>query len=122
MSKENTNRKVNSINLFVYGTLRQGKSRNYVLKGLDYDVASLPDYKKISPKELGFPFIVKEKGAEVKGEVYYDLDTQLLGNIDAIEGEGNLYHRIEVKVITDKGEEVSAYTYYPSKRLRRAYI
>ncbi|MFO8020232.1 MAG: gamma-glutamylcyclotransferase family protein [Promethearchaeia archaeon] len=108
-------------NLFVYGTLRKGESRNYILKDLPFDVGLLLDYKKVKPEELGFPFIVEDEGSKVEGEVYYGLDEELMTKIDIVEGEGNLYHRIAVKVKTREGELVDAYTYYPSDRLINKY-
>lgn len=111
MSKEKSH------NLFVYGTLRQGESRNYILGDLPFDIALLLDHKKVSPPELGFPLIIKQQDSKVEGEVYYGLDEELIRKIDVMEGEGSLYHRIMVKVKTADGEMVDAYTYYPSDDL-----
>ncbi|MGV9173083.1 MAG: gamma-glutamylcyclotransferase family protein [Promethearchaeia archaeon] len=108
-------------NLFVYGTFRQGENRNYLLNDLPFDIAILSGYKRVKPEELEFPFIVKEEDAKVEGEVYYGIDEELLSRIDVIEGEGNLYHRIMVKVKTAEGELVDAYTYYPTDRLIDSY-
>ena len=42
--------------------------------------------------------------------------------IDLIEGEGSLYHRILVEVKTvPKGENVVTYAYYPSENLIEHY-
>ena len=103
--------------LFVYGTLQYGQSRNYILKGLMFKKATLFNYRKVIPPSLGFPFIVRDNSSSVKGEVYYDLDQFLIQHIDMIEGEGELYHRIQVKVVLADGKETDAFTYYPSKIL-----
>lgn len=109
-------------NVFVYGTLEHGQSRNYIIENLEYEKATLPKHRKISPPSLGFPFIIFDKDCEVKGEVYYNIDSELLKTLDLIEGEGSLYHRIIVEVLTIKGEKVQAYTYYPSDLLVNKYL
>lgn len=108
-------------NLFVYGTLQHGQSRNFILKDLSYKKAILPDYKKVEPKSLGFPFIIHEEGSNVEGEVYFEVPDSLLEKIDIIENEGDLYHRTIVKVKTIKEEELEAYVYYPSEDLIKSY-
>jgi gamma-glutamylaminecyclotransferase len=107
--------------LFVYGTLQHGQSRNYVLKGLKYEKAILPSFRKIEPPSLGFPFIIKDNKYNVKGEVYYGVSRSLINHLDMIEGEGRLYHRIIVKVKIENGNEIDAYTYYPSEILIKNY-
>ncbi|TFG01273.1 MAG: gamma-glutamylcyclotransferase [Promethearchaeota archaeon] len=109
-------------NLFVYGTLQHGKSRNYILKDLSYEKTILPDYKKVEPQTLGFPFIIQEEGSIVEGEVYFKVPDSLLERIDAIENEGVLYHRLLVKVKTIKEKEVEAFVYYPSEDLIKSYL
>jgi len=109
-------------NLFVYGTLQRGQSRHHVLENLEYEKATLPRHKKVSPPSLGFPFIVYDEDSKVKGEVYYNLSDELLNTLDLIEGEGSLYHRIIVEVQTNQGKNVQAYTYYPSDILINKYM
>ena len=108
--------------LFVYGTLQSGQSRNFILKGLQYEKATLFNYRKIKPISLDFPLIIREISSKVKGEIYYGLDHKLISQIDMIEGEGELYNRIMVKVALDDGKEVEAFTYYPSEDLLQKYI
>ncbi len=110
------------INLFVYGTLQHGQSRNYILGGLTFEKAILPEYKKVQPPNLGFPFIIRSDGSVVEGEVYYNLDPLLLSELDIIEGEGSLYHRIVVEVKTESNKIVKAFTYYPSEKLISSFI
>jgi gamma-glutamylcyclotransferase (GGCT)/AIG2-like uncharacterized protein YtfP len=116
---ENNSFKVNTI--FVYGTLQQGQSRNYVLKGLKYEKAILPNYRKLEPPSLGFPFIIKDEKSSVKGEVYYGVNRSLINHLDIIEGEGRLYNRILVRIKVESGKEIAAYTYYPSEVLIKKY-
>lgn len=110
-----------SKNLFVYGTLQHGQSRHYVLEDLKYEKATLPNHKKVSPPSLGFPFIVFDETYKVEGEVYYDIDEDLIKTLDLIEGEGSLYHRIIIEVLTEDGTKVQAYTYYPSDILIKKF-
>ncbi|MFX0021557.1 MAG: gamma-glutamylcyclotransferase family protein [Candidatus Hermodarchaeota archaeon] len=116
---KNNNLKVNTI--FVYGTLQQGQIRNYVLKGLKFEKAILYNYRKLEPPSLGFPFIIKDDESSVKGEVYYGVSRSLINHLDMIEGEGRLYHRVLVKVKLESGNEIEAYTYYPSEILIKNY-
>lgn len=115
----NTNYKCDK--LFVYGTLQHGQSRNYILKQLKYEKATILNYRKLEPPSLGFPFIIKDDNSSVEGEVYYGVGQSLINQIDMIEGEGKLYHRVLVKVHLDNGRETDAYTYYPSAILIKNY-
>ncbi|MFX0083447.1 MAG: gamma-glutamylcyclotransferase family protein [Candidatus Hodarchaeota archaeon] len=108
-------------NLFVYGTLQHGQSRNYILRGLKYDKATLFNYRKVTPPSLGFPFIIRDDSSRVNGEIYYGLDHVLISQIDIIEGEGELYHRILVKIVLDNRKELDAFTYYPSEILIKKF-
>lgn len=107
--------------LFVYGTLQHGKSRNYILSGLKFEKATLFNYRKVVPPTLGFPFIIHDDSSSVRGEVYFGLDQFLINQIDMIEGEGQLYHRILVKVRVNSGKELEVFTYYPSEVLIKNY-
>ncbi len=108
--------------LFTYGTLQSGYSRNYLLHGLEFKKAILPGYRKVAPPELGFPFIIQDKESNVTGEIYFQLTRAHWSEIDLIEGEGSLYHRILVKVETiPEGMKFASFTYYPSKGLIEKY-
>lgn len=108
-------------NLFVYGTLQHGQSRNYILRGLKYEKATLFNYRKVIPPSLGFPFIIRDVTSNVKGEVYYDLDHSLISQIDIIEREGELYNRILVRIVINNGKELEVFTYYPSEILIKKF-
>ena len=108
-------------NLFVYGTLQQGQSRNYILKGLKFKKATLLNYRKVEPPSLGIPFIIRDINSIVEGEVYYQVTNFIINQIDMIEDEGKLYHRILVTVDLEDGNKVEAYTYYPSEILIKNY-
>jgi len=107
--------------LFVYGTLQHGQSRNYILRGLEFEKAILLNYRKVNPPSLGFPFIIREKDSNVDGEIYYKVPYPLISQIDIIEGEGELYNRIKVIVVLENGKKVDAFTYYPSEILIKKF-
>ena len=104
-------------NLFVYGTLQHGESRNYLLKGLIFEKATIYGYRKIFLEDLGYPIIIRDDKSNVSGEVYLDIHQSLLNRLDVVEGEGSLYHRIVVNVKTITKKTYLAYVYYPSKEL-----
>ena len=116
------NKKVEHKNLFVYGTLEHGQSRHQILENLKFKKARLLRHRKVSPPSLGFPFIISDENSEVEGEVYFELNDDLFFSLDLIEGEGSLYHRIIVEVLTNDGEKIQAYTYYPSDNLLNKFI
>ncbi|MFW9825239.1 MAG: gamma-glutamylcyclotransferase family protein [Candidatus Thorarchaeota archaeon] len=109
-------------NLFVYGTLQHGQSRNYILRGLKYEKAFLRKHKKVTPPSLGFPFIIRDESSNVEGEIYYGVGIALIKQLDLIEGEGELYHRIIVEVELESNEQVEAFTYYPSEILIKKFL
>jgi gamma-glutamylcyclotransferase (GGCT)/AIG2-like uncharacterized protein YtfP len=106
--------------LFVYGTLQSGQSRNHILADLEYEKAFLIGYRKISPPQLGFPFIVEDDSAKVNGEIYFSLSQSHWIQVDMIEGD--LYRRILVKVRTDSSQEYLASVYYPTNVLLDVYM
>lgn len=109
-------------NLFVYGTLQHGESRNYLLKGLLFEEATIYGYRKIILEHLGFPIIIQDEKSNVNGEVYFDVHQSLLNMLDVVEGDGSLYHRIVVNVKTITKKNYLAYVYYPSKELINSNI
>jgi len=115
-------KKVKCDKLFVYGTLQYGQSRHYILQHLNFEKAFLPKHRKVSPPSLGFPFIIPDEHSQVYGEIYFDVNEELFQSLDLIEGEGSLYHRILVKVISQNGEEIESFVYYPDKRLINSYL
>ena len=110
-------------NLFVYGTLQHGESRNYLLKGLMFEKATIYGYRKKFLEHLGFPIIIQDdEKSNVNGEVYLDIPQSLFNMLDVVEGEGSLYHRIIVNVKTITKKNYLAYIYYPSTELINSSI
>lgn len=96
--------------LFVYGTLKQGRSNSCYLEDSEF----LGDYFTDNNYSLvvsGLPFLVKRKGKGVKGELY-KINSDTLRAIDRLEGHPSFYKRelITVKSFED-GTEIEAYTY-----------
>jgi gamma-glutamylcyclotransferase (GGCT)/AIG2-like uncharacterized protein YtfP len=106
--------------LFVYGTLQSGQSRHHLLANLRYEKATLRGYRKLQPPELGFPFIVEDPEASVLGEIYYEVTPDQWEELDRVEGEGSLYHRILVEVETGN-KKLTAYVYSPDSILVNRY-
>lgn len=109
-------------NVFVYGTLMTGQPRNYVVNHLEHISCVLKDHKRIWPEALGFPFILKSEGDIVEGELYIDVSKELWNQLDGIEGEGYLYHRIPIEVNDENNKKYMAFTYYPSENLSKRFI
>ena len=95
--------------VFVYGTLLKGMSNydDYLAYAKFVSKAEIDGFDMY---DLGhFPGIVKGKG-KVKGEIY-EVDDELLEDLDFLENNGNLY--IREKVNTEFGE-VYVYVYNKS--------
>ena len=100
--------------VFVYGTLKKGFGNNILLENSLYlGTGKVINYAlKYSHGDNGFPVMFKRKNNIVYGELYA-VDNYVLSSLDDLEGEGTLYHRKKVRVITDT-ETLPAYTYIGS--------
>jgi gamma-glutamylaminecyclotransferase len=88
--------------LFVYGTLRQGKSRQAFLKDSKFlgKKKTLPKYNMVSLR--AFPGLLEEGDQKIVGEVY-EVNDDTLWVVDRIEGHPSFYERkpIEIKGMKD---------------------
>jgi len=114
--------KEKGIFLFVYGTLKKGFSRYFILEEAGAEFvgdAKLDGY--VMYDLLGeFPAIVRDtednegnKKIKISGEVY-KIDEKTLEKLDYLEGVppyGDLYRRITEKVELEKGGFVEVYIY-----------
>lgn len=100
--------------VFVYGTLKRGFGNNVLLANSLYlDTGKVENYAlKYSYGDIGFPVMFKRKNNIVYGELYA-VDENVLNDLDELEGEGSLYHRKKVRVIT-KTETIPAFAYIGS--------
>jgi gamma-glutamylcyclotransferase (GGCT)/AIG2-like uncharacterized protein YtfP len=98
------------IHLFVYGTLTDPE-RVAALTGKRFSAvdATLTGFERVeSPK--GYPYILPNPGAAVRGVLLFDIDPVSLMHLDAYEAEGDLYQRqvVEVEIV---GTRLLAMTY-----------
>ncbi len=108
--------------LFVYGTLRQGETNHYLLRG----ARRFPGLARIKGilywTPYGYPAAVEGEGT-ITGEVYEIADYRQLEAIDRLEGylEGsasNIYDR-QVVEVEAAGEKLSAWVYFLGEDNRR---
>ena len=91
--------------VFVYGTLKEGKSNNTLLKGSKKITDDMVDGRIYSLG--GFPGLKHEAGT-VYGEVY-EVDMETLARLDRLEGHPKFYTREPIR--TQKGIECWCYFY-----------
>jgi gamma-glutamylcyclotransferase (GGCT)/AIG2-like uncharacterized protein YtfP len=99
------------VNVFVYGTLKRGKSNHWYLRESEYlGVYYTDNHYALYVK--GLPYMVKEdKGGGVKGELYR-VDMNILAQLDSLEGHPTFYKRETIWVYdAEVGHNVKAYTY-----------
>jgi gamma-glutamylaminecyclotransferase len=101
--------------LFVYGTLKRGFGNNRLLR----DAKFLGNARTVQPFVLldsGFPVMtpVGAGNMRVSGEVY-EIDnidnSKTLARLDALEGEGRMYDRVKIDVVTDDLREIKVHAY-----------
>ena len=100
--------------VFVYGTLRKGYWNHHILENSRFiGLAITKD--KYSLFADGIPYVVKIPLTQIKGEVY-EVDSDTLERLDALEGHPNFYKRELIDVILD-GKTIKAWIYfYPYKK------
>lgn len=99
--------------VFVYGTLKKGKSAHVLMDGCTFiDEVALHDYSLLGNS----PAIVPNPGGWVIGELYEFDDPDILRALDAYEGyhggiSGNLYNREVVTVGSDDTSYTDTFVY-----------
>ena len=94
-------------NLFVYGSLREGESRNYVFRNADYKgvFETIPKYTMYN---LGsFPCITFGGKTKITGDVY-EVDDYEIEICDMIESHPDYYTRMPIELL-DKSIKAQAY-------------
>ncbi|WP_062110039.1 gamma-glutamylcyclotransferase [Bacillus niameyensis] len=96
------------INIFVYGTLRQGERNSHLLKNAARVAEQCWTNGALYDTGYGYPALKQAYNSRVYGELYAITESELT-TIDQLEGysvngENNLYERIEQIVYTDQGE------------------
>ena len=101
-----------SVKLFVYGTLMQGFHNHYLLGGAKF-VGPATTQENYSMYVSGIPY-VSEKPATypIEGEVY-EVDKYTLEDLDRLEGHPVWYQRKEIPVVLNESKElISANLYF----------
>jgi gamma-glutamylcyclotransferase (GGCT)/AIG2-like uncharacterized protein YtfP len=102
------------VRIFVYGTLRKGECRNYLLE--DYRFLGYAKAKGFLLYNIGaFPGMI-EGGGEVVGEVY-EIHESLLEKLDLVEGVPDLFCRELIEVTLENGQTISAYAYIYNRKI-----
>ncbi|MCL2354487.1 MAG: gamma-glutamylcyclotransferase, partial [Oscillospiraceae bacterium] len=97
--------------VFVYGSLKKGYWNDHHLEGANfYGQGMLQGYSLYHVST--FPGMVKseDEAETVYGEVY-EVDEEILRNLDILESEGVMYKRCEVPINLRGGKTVNAGTY-----------
>lgn len=91
--------------IFTYGTLMNGRSRNYILRQLQFKMvrpADLLDYKLCHYVDGNYPVALECSGRKISGEAWLspnvnaETEAAILGLLDSIEGAGTLYRRAKM--------------------------
>ncbi len=94
--------------LFVYGTLKRGGSRHWILE--DFSFLGRAKAKNFALYDLGpYPAMVPEDGV-VYGEVY-EVPEEILRDLDWVEGVPFLYRRELIEVVFEDGLSLKAWAY-----------
>lgn len=106
---------MNKIFIFVYGTLKKGKSNHNWLKQIENKFigdALTNDKHALYNSGYGYPFLVKniDFGHRIQGEIY-EINEVDLNVLDLLEGVPTLFKRDTIKVsLNYKDMEVVCYT------------
>ncbi len=120
-----------SVNIFVYGSLRDPLILKSVC-GLGFslkpsvvsdellrgELSLLPGYRRVSPDNVYY-YAIKDSSARIEGILIYDMPAEGLADIDRYEGK--FYDRETVEVHTANGV-VEAIAYLASHRSMRKYF
>ncbi len=102
--------------VFVYGTLKQGYGNSYLLRHARF-IGTGQTQALCRLLDAGFP-VLRPRIADrqssshvpVRGEVY-ECNTATMQKLDALEGEGKMYHRRTKYIDMDNGKRVKAFAY-----------
>jgi gamma-glutamylcyclotransferase (GGCT)/AIG2-like uncharacterized protein YtfP len=98
--------------LFVYGTLMPGHARWPLIEGFVDGHGPATVRGRLFDTGHGYPAARFDAEGEIDGHLVRfrpDREREAWATVDAIEGEGELYHRVEV--VTVGGEEVKSYAW-----------
>jgi gamma-glutamylcyclotransferase (GGCT)/AIG2-like uncharacterized protein YtfP len=102
------------IRIFVYGTLRKGECRHYLLE--DSQFIGYARAKGYLLYNIGaYPGMVEGDG-KVVGEVY-EIPETLFEKLDWVEGVPDLFRRELIEVTLENGQTISAYAYIYNRKI-----
>jgi gamma-glutamylcyclotransferase (GGCT)/AIG2-like uncharacterized protein YtfP len=114
-----TNRTVDHLAIFAYGTLQRGEINHRLLDGSRFlgEAATEPEFTLIN---MGaFPAMVEDGTTAVKGEVY-QVDASTLAELDHLEGHPVFYRRRMITLAD--GRHAIAYVMPPERAAGRPVI
>lgn len=100
--------------LFVYGTLKKNNKYNYMLENskMVSKGVTLDKYPMIDAEYYPYIYFEKDKGFNVKGELYR-VSLELLNRLDIFEGNEYIRKEIKIKKIDNEFNQiVDAYVYF----------
>jgi gamma-glutamylaminecyclotransferase len=99
--------------VFVYGTLKRGQHNHRLLAKSAY-ISTATTTGRWRMLDGGYPVVLPERhksgAGKIRGELYV-IDDQTLAALDHLEGNGLLYLRRKVPVVTDGGAIHQAWMY-----------
>ena len=117
--------------IFVYGTLKRGRSNNRLLQGEGVTfIGEAITKNKYIMHGRGIPYVskLKEPKCQIHGEVFEITNTRLR-RVDMLEGynpsspEGSWYYREEIPVILkESGDEITAEIYFNETAPSNAHV
>lgn len=104
-----------AVNLFVYGSLRQGMGANYMMGGEPIHVGKITDPGFMLVNAGGaWPGVVTnahDDRPDIVGEVYSISDPVILNRLDMYEGYPGLFDKTQVEVQLEDGSSVECTMY-----------
>ncbi|MEF3254571.1 MAG: gamma-glutamylcyclotransferase [Deferribacterales bacterium] len=102
--------------LFVYGTLKKSKPYNYLLKKAKF-ISEATTLEKYALYFDNIPYLYKKDSiSQIHGEVY-QVDEDLLKEIDTFEDHPEYYKRELTEIKLPTGEIIKAWVYFfPEKK------
>lgn len=98
--------------VFVYGTLKRGYGNwGWALRDrATYIGKAVTKNATFDMLHAGFPVLMEGGKCAAAGEVF-EVNKEILADLDRLEGEGIMYHRKVIPVVLETGEELQASVY-----------
>ena len=107
------------VNVFTYGTLMIPEVMETVTgHSFRFSKARLQHYQRFQIQKKIYPAIVYRQMEYTDGIVYHNVDDESLKRLDYF--EDTIYYRKEVPVVSNKGNEMTAYAYIINTEYERS--